>query len=336
MLRSLLGSSFIGLVLVACGGSSADTAGATGSSSGSGGHAATTTSSTTGAGATTSTSSGAGGGTGGGGDAVGVKFKTYVTLGDSISAEAGSPTTGFGQPPFYWELLQQNDDTTYPSWKGKDLTTLNGGVAPTFVSGAIGGSVAGQEPGLTGAPPTLDMQVAGLPATLEGPVLVTITIGGNDMVAAAENILLSGGSGLSDLMPPSAFQADLDTALGALTKAGRFGAGVEVYVFQADVYDPTDGAGDFSAQGCPFPLSVFPTTPTTMAFDNWNTVVHSTVPKYPQAFWAPMHDTFEGHGLSTTGTSSWFNWSGTDCLHPNAKGHNAIREMFWNQITGGG
>jgi lysophospholipase L1-like esterase len=264
---------------------------------------------------------------------VGVKFKTYVTLGDSISAEPG-----YGQSPYYWALLQQNDDATYPAWKGKDLTTLNGGVAPKFVGGAVGGSVAGPYPGQSGAPSTLDDQVAALPASLEGPVLVTITIGGNDLAADAESVLINGGSAseLGNLMPPSAFASDLDTALSALTKPGRFGSGVDVYVFEADIYDPTDGTGDFAAQGCPIPFSLFPEVMTTMTFEDWNTVVHTEVPKYPHAFWAPLHDTFKGHGLSKTGTSSWFNWAQTDCLHPNALGHNAIREMFWNMITGGG
>jgi lysophospholipase L1-like esterase len=189
---------------------------------------------------------------------------------------------------------------------------------------------------LTGAPSTLDAQVAALPATLPGPVLVTITIGGNDLAAYAEQLLLSGGSNtqLSNLMPPAQFAMYIDTAISALTAPGRFGPGVEVYVFEADIYDPTDTTGDFAAQGCPAPFSFFPMVPTTMTFANWNDVVHTEVAKYPKAFWAPMHDDFKGHGLAKTGTSSWFNWPGFDCLHPNAKGHDAIRAMFWNMITG--
>jgi len=254
-----------------------------------------------------------------------VTFKTYVTLGDSISAEPG-----YGQAPFYWALLQKNDDAMYPEWKGKDLTTLNGGTAPMFVGGAIAGSVAGDYPGSAAGTPTLDAQVTSLPATLEGPVLITITIGGNDMVGAFVDILQ--GTDQGDRMN---FQQYIDTAMSALTTPGRFGTGVDVYVFEADIYDPSDGTGDFAAQGCPFPFSLIPEESTTTFFGNWNDVVHTEVSKYPHAFWAPMHATFKGHGLSKTGTSSWFNWSGLDCLHPNAKGHNAIRELFWNMITGG-
>jgi lysophospholipase L1-like esterase len=335
MLRPFLCASFAGVLVVACGGSTVTTtssgaggkpaASSSSSAASTGATTTTTASSSSGAGGAGGAGAGAGGGVGAGGArAANVKFQTYVTLGDSISAEPG-----YGQAPFYWALLQKNDDTMYPDWHGKDLTTLNGGVAPTFVGGAIGGSVAGPYPGSAAGTPTLDAQVASLPATLAGPVLVTITIGGNDMVGSFVDILQ--GTDQGDRMD---FQQYIDTAMSALTMPGRFGAGVDVYVFQADIYDPSDGTGDFAAQGCPFPFSLIPEESTTTFFANWNDVVHTEVAKYPNAFWAPMHDTFKGHGLSKTGTASWFNWSGFDCLHPNAKGHNAIREMFWNMITG--
>ncbi len=58
-------------------------------------------------------------------------------------------------------------------------------------------------------------------------------------------------------------------------------------------------------------------------------MVDSEVPKYSGAV-APLHSTFHTHGIGAGAT----NWFYTDCIHPNAKGHDAIRGMFWTQITG--
>jgi hypothetical protein len=46
---------------------------------------------------------------------------TYIALGDSISDLGG---TG----PFFYDLLLNNDDTTYPAQKGHDLSTRFPGI----------------------------------------------------------------------------------------------------------------------------------------------------------------------------------------------------------------
>src|SRR5258708_1268090 len=82
-------------------------------------------------------------------------FGTYIELGDSISDRGG-------EGPFFYDLLFQNDDTAYPAWKGLDLKPKL--AVQMHVHGAVGGAQSKDVPG----------QVTALPATLPGPVLVTI------------------------------------------------------------------------------------------------------------------------------------------------------------------
>ena len=303
MQRSIIGLSFLalGLAASACG-SSVDP------SSGSG----TTTAAGTGGGSsgTGGSAAGTGGGssTGTGGQTQQTPaYQSYVILGDSIS-------DGGGNPPFFYDLLAKNDDGDYPEWQGKDLKTKFGDTLQ-IVHNAKAGAVSNGLPG----------QVSKLPASLPGPVLVTITIGGNDMQADIFNILQG-----KDAPEREKFRANISKALTELTMPDRFGPGVEVHVFEADIYDPSDGKGDFAKQKCPAPLSLLPTTPTDMFFGNWNTVVAEEVPLHGASLVSPLHTTFYGHGVGA-GADRWY---ANDCIHPNKLGHNEIRSMFWTAITG--
>jgi lysophospholipase L1-like esterase len=305
MRRLLIGSSILAsaLALAACGSDSttAATAAASGTTTGAGG---STSAATTGAGggATVGSTSGTGGSA-----PVVPAYKSYVILGDSIS-------DGGGLGPFFYDILAVNDDLAYPEWKGKDLKSKFGQDL-TVVSTAKAGAVSSNLPG----------QVTKLPATLPGPVAVTITIGGNDMQAAIINILQG-----KDQPARDAMRANLKAAYTELTKPDRFGPGVEVHVFQADIYDPTGGKGDFSKEGCPAPLSFVPVTPTDPFFTNWNGVVKDEVPMHGVSVVEPLHDNFYPHDLSNK-ADTWFY---KDCIHPNKAGHNQLRAMFWKAITG--
>lgn len=273
-------------------------AGATGGASGSGG-----------AGGTSGGGSGGSGGTGGD-PAPGTMYATYVILGDSIS-------DGGGQAPFYYRLLEQNDDTLYPAYAGRDLRTRFGANLVT-AKRSVGGSRA----------PDLVDQVHDLPATLAGPVLVVVTIGGNDVQAALPALLVSG----DDSAQRAAFGASLDTALGELTTADRFGAGVVAHVLLTNIYDPSDGTGDFTYNGskCPGALALYPANdPTREKLDPWETVMSTSVGKVTGVDLLDLRGTFEGHGVNK-GADTWFVG---DCIHPNAQGHEHLRELFWDAIV---
>lgn len=301
MRRLLFGSSILAfaLALAACGSDSTSAA------------SGTTTGATTGAGGGTTTT-GSGGGTGSGGSGTGgaapvvPAYKSYVILGDSISDQGG-------EGPFFYDLLATNDNAAYPKWMGKDLKSKFGQDL-MVVSTSKGGAVSGDLPA----------QVTKLPASLPGPVAVTITIGGNDMQAHILNILNG-----TDQKDRDAMRASLNAALTELTMPDRFGKGVEVHVFQADIYDPTGGKGDFNDHNCGF-LGALPLTPTDGFFTNWNAVVNDEVPKHGISLVEPLHDRFYDHSLSNK-TDGWFY---KDCIHPNKAGHDQLRAMFWTAITG--
>ena len=240
----------------------------------------------------------------------GLSFKTYVTLGDSISDKGG-------EGPFFYDLLVKNDDTKYPEAKGKDLSTKYG--ADIVVQHASKGGARSVN---------LDSQVGGLPKTLAGPVLVTITIGGNDIQAALANLLATG----DDSKDRATFQANLKTALDELTQADRFGAGVKVRVVLANVYDPSDGTGNFTygSSKCPGALGFWPSgKATSTLLDPWEKIMADEAAKHPEVTLVDLRAKFNGHGVATGAATTWFY---SDCIHPNAAGHASTRDLFWGAI----
>jgi hypothetical protein len=172
---------------------------------------------------------GIGGSAGAGGGAAGSaalpSVGSLVILGDSIG-------DGGGVGPFYYDLLKQDLGNKY---------------------GSISYQHAAQSGSKTSA---LKSQISGLPKTLPGPVAVCITSGGNDM----KDQLLAIVSGL-DGAALAQMGANISEALSILLQPGRFGVGVDVHVFEANIYDASDGQGNFAANNCAFGKG-FPALPT--------------------------------------------------------------------------
>jgi lysophospholipase L1-like esterase len=218
-------------------------------------------------------------------------YKTYVILGDSIS-------DGGGQGPFFYDLFYADLQARYPG-----IVKVKNSKAGATANGLV-------------------TQTQTLPTALDGPVLVTITIGGND-VQGALGTLATGGS---DAKARTAFTDQLDTALTELTKPDRFGAGVQVKVLLANIYDPSDGTGNFTYQGkkCPGALGFWPAgNATDPLLTPWEQIMTDTAAKYPQVQVLPLHDRFHGHGVAAMPT-----WFYSDCIHPNSAGHAEIRGLF--------
>lgn len=216
---------------------------------------------------------------------------SLVVLGDSIS-------DGGGGQPYYYELLRD------------DLDAFYGGIE--YVNRAESGS---ETDALLG-------QVQGLPNALPGPVAVVITSGGNDMKT---NILavVAGTDGPAK----ATLQANIDAAHQALLAPGRFGAGVEVFIFEGNIYDASDGVGDYGANDCAFGGG-FPTIPTDPYFEAWNGAIAQTVADNDQVS-VDMHGYFYGHGYHTPP-----NWYASDCTHPSTLGHDELRRLFYLHLTG--
>jgi lysophospholipase L1-like esterase len=216
---------------------------------------------------------------------------SLVVLGDSIG-------DGGGQSPFYYNLLRDALTDHYGPLDYRRKAQ----------SGSKTGALAGQ--------------IDDLPSTLPGPVAVVITSGGNDMKAALPLILAG-----SDDAARATMQANLEGAYLELTSPGRFGDGVEVHVFQATIYDASDGVGDFGEHDCAFAGNL-PTIPSAGFFAEWNGTIEAAVGAHGQTV-ADVHGLFSGHGYS--GNPNWF---ASDCTHPNTLGHAALAEHFESLIVG--
>ncbi|MBI4702610.1 MAG: SGNH/GDSL hydrolase family protein, partial [Deltaproteobacteria bacterium] len=246
-----------------------------------------------GSGAAGAAGGGAGGAGAGGSPPSGLPdVGALVVLGDSIG-------DGGGQGPFYYELLKA------------DLSAKYGNVK--YVNNANGGSKTDDLAG----------QIKGLPGSLPGPVAVTVTSGGNDMKEALPLILAG-----ADAMLRAKMGQNIDQALGLLLQPGRFGPGVAVYVFEANIYDASDGQGNFKSGGCAIKQNAPDPSKVDGYFAAWNGEIATRVSGRGQTL-SDIHGLFYGHGFN--GNDKWY---ASDCTHPNAKGHDQLRRLFYEQITG--
>ena len=259
--------------------------------------------------------SGGGGAGGGGGAATGgngvalvpatAQLGTYIVLGDSISDKGGSG-------PFFYDQLAADLTTRYP---GLMLVHAAQG-------GAIVDNYSDNQP--TGVP-LLTTEVAGLGHSYPGDVLITITIGGNDLNAHAVAAILG-----TDATVRGEFDSHLAAVLTELTTPGRLGSG-KVYVVVANIYDFTDGMGDFSTVHCGPNVNVNPMV-VKSTFGTWNGVISSNVEKVGGALY-DMHADFTGHGYNNSNAADvWYD--SASCIHPNGKGHDAIRKSIYGIVTG--
>ncbi len=331
MMKRFLLVGSVGLALVACFAACSSTTNSAAVAPGTDGG----TDGATGTGDETGTSSGDEGGTIGSSTIPAptacptAKYKTLVVLGDSISdVGAGS---GASEEPFYRTLLVKNDDATYPEWKGFDLATC-WGLDPTtgVVKNSKGGAVATVPQNNTPTDKSILLnQATSLPATLEGPVLVVGTIGGNDVQHGLVTVLT--GTPAQVQTQIDGFVAGFGAAMTELTKTDRFGAGVKVDVLMTNIYDPSGGTGHFyyepKMMTCPGALGFWPDKKETKtALAPWNAAMAAEAAKHPGVKLVELAAPFVGHSVSTPNPTNWFH---EDCIHPSTPGHNAIRGVFW-------
>ena len=226
----------------------------------------------------------------------------YVALGDSISIDDYSGGPGRGGA----SLLFANRDDDFPEWRGRDLRTADPDTAFTLL--ATDGATART---------LLDVQLPRLAALRVRPTLVTLTIGGNDLLrtygdtAAARQVIAQ-------------VQAALARALPEI--AGRLGPAGQVVV--GTVYDPSDGTGDAVRLGLP------PWPDAVRAIAELNEALRRTAEEHGAAV-AEVAARFQGHGLLAGDPARreprpadrdlWF----CNLIEPNAWGAGGVREAFW-------
>ncbi|HEY6312186.1 MAG TPA: SGNH/GDSL hydrolase family protein [Streptosporangiaceae bacterium] len=203
-------------------------------------------------------------------------------------------------------LLHRNRDADFPAWAGRDLAS----VGLTAVVLARDGARAAD---------VLERQ---LPLITEPPAVVTITMGGNDLLTAWGDDAAAGA------------------AIGQVIEAGevilvRLGAaGSTSRIVISTVYDPGDGTGGLG----PGLDELVPSWPGGLAaLGELNAALAGLAARHGAAV-ADVHARFLGHGVTAGDPSQplpmpasrdlWY----CGAVEPNAWGADQIRRTWWNAL----
>ncbi len=228
----------------------------------------------------------------------------YVALGDSISIDeyAGGPGRGGAS------LLARNLDDDFPGWRGRDLASSG---ATRFHLLASDGATCRT---------VLDQQLPRLASLGPTPTVVTLTVGGNDLLGAY------GHTAAAQAVVAYVAEA-VHQMLEALRRLMPSGGRVVV----GTVYDPSDGTGDATRLGLP------PWPEGVEVLAQLNSALISAAADH-DALVADIHQRFLGHGVLAGDPSQpsarpperalWY----CNLIEPNAWGASQIRAAFWEAL----
>lgn len=227
----------------------------------------------------------------------------FVAIGDSMSIDdyAGGPGRGAAS------LLHRNRDGDFPDWAGRDLATAGIGVQILARDGATAS----------------DVLLYQLPRIAQTPALVTITMGGNDLMVAYGNTQAAEAA----IAEVAATGEAILTRLAAVTRDGG-------RIVLTTVYDPSDGTGQIPTAGL-----FWPEGPAIVRALNAEL---AGLAQRHGAVVADVHARFLGHG-STTGDPAqpdarpsnrqlWY----CGMIEPNAWGAHEIRTTWWQALHNSG
>ena len=249
----------------------------------------------------------------------------YANIGDSVAV--GYPSTA---TMAYKGLLVQNDDTTYPSWKSKDLKNKypNIKLVDQAKFGALSKELAGQATAVGGNP--------------SGDTLVIISIGGNDFAGAIIQLSLDAKAGTTLAKQVT---ANIDTALKTFADKTKYPGKVAVVLMT--FHDPTDGAGKLpNVKGltgfCQAILLAGPFVGPNVikGMGLFNAELKAWAAR-KNVMIADYHARALGHGWNYQDkTNKYYDakdpslWFYTDCLHANDRGNHEMRSVIWERMFG--
>ncbi|MGH9887287.1 MAG: GDSL-type esterase/lipase family protein [bacterium] len=243
----------------------------------------------------------------------------YVALGDSVSIDlypaldAGEidvavalerlSSVGRVAPLGAASLLYENANEHWPDEIAEDLTSRYPGI--TFENLAADGATIGE---------VFGEQVAQLEQS-DDSVLVTLTVGGNDLLSAFGNrprrgLLDKIGADIAE-----AYDFLVDTVRG-LFPNGR--------LILTTVYDPSDRTGKIPGvydDAGPLPLDVL---------DRLNGHIRGLARGTPHVLLADAHAHFLGHGVSAPEAERWY-WR-RSLVEPSARGASEIRRLWLDAL----
>ena len=226
----------------------------------------------------------------------------YVALGDSISIDdyAGGPGRGGAS------LLFRNRDDDFPSWRGQDLVSDDPDAVFALLA-TDGATVDTVERGQLPRLEALDVR----------PTLVTLTVGGNDVLSCFGD---TAGALRTVAEVTDGVTRVLDRVQGRLAPGGRVVVGT--------VYDPSDGTADADRLGLP------PWPEAVAVLAELNAALRDVAARSGAAV-AEIDRVFLGHGLLAGDPSRpearpaerdlWF----CSVIEPNAWGAGGVRDAFW-------
>lgn len=244
----------------------------------------------------------------------------YVNLGDSIAAGWG---VAIGSS--YRELLHRNNDTAYPSFAGKDLATRYPGIR----------AVSTARPGATSD--EIISQAQEIDDNLDGDNLVTISVGGNDLLNDYQALLSADKTReLATLV-----KTNLLAVKNHFADTTLFPGKTTIAIF--NVYDPTDGTGGIPLAAnvvsiCEVLKSIGPLVGETVLsnFAIFNDELRAFA-ESEGLLLVDMHTAFLGHGFNYDQPQTPYYvpadpslWFANDCIHPNGDGHGALRALIWD------
>jgi lysophospholipase L1-like esterase len=250
-------------------------------------------------------------------------FTRYIALGDSVSIDlypaldAGeidvavalerTASAGNVAPIGAASLLYQNSEANWPDFIGEDLVTLSPGIEMQNLAedGATIGDVFGEQ---------LPLVEAG-----DDPVVVTLTIGGNDLLSAYSN------RPRRSLL--ERIEQDIEEAYDFLVETLRTQLPQGTFVLTT-VYDPSDRSakipGVFEEAG-PLPLDIL---------DRLNAHVRRLSSGTPRAILADVYAHFLGHGVAAEESDRWY-WR-RSLIEPNARGASEVRRVWMDALRAAG
>ena len=244
----------------------------------------------------------------------------YIALGDSMSIDlypaldAGEidvavalervSTAGRVAALGAASLLYENSDDHWPDDSGNDLSSMYPGIELVNLAtdGATIGEVFGEQL------PQLDDSA--------DPLLITLTIGGNDLLSAF------GNRPRKDLLARIA--ADVAEAYDFLVDLirGRF---PNAQIILTTIYDPSDGLARI-----PGVFDDVPELPIHV-LDKLNDHIRVLAGGTPNVLLADVHRHFLGHGMSADEADRWY-WR-RSLIEPNARGASEIRHVWLDALN---
>ena len=256
------------------------------------------------------------------------QYDRYIALGDSISIsyypardlEQRGVTVARPSGVGAASLFFRNDDELWPEYRGRDLTTASPNA--TFRD-AHDGSHPDDPQGdnLTADAATTTELVEGVAELLasEEQTVVTITIGGNDLLQAAGVRGQSLSAAIAD--PSAAVAANVERALDSL-----FRLRPNTHLLLGTVYDPTDGTNLLPAHGEWVDFSS-----ESIWLVHYNDRLRELAKSDSRITLVDIHGHFLGHGIAAPEAERWY-WRDL-IIEPNARGASEVRRL-WLEAVG--